>query len=179
MPGNAQRSYYYCERCGITSIDPITSIEMARRHAGLTLSLGHGNLLHLGRILSSAPLCRQIRWSQEKASIGSSPSFCPAWSQLALFSLELVSREQFVPAVRKSRALWNAVIDEPDQERLNIFSRPCVVSALPVRKKNPNALSLVPLPTLSLSPSSRIRPGLWKSAWIASGKMEKSLICWR
>lgn len=50
------------------------------------------------------------------------------WSQLALFSLELVSREQFVPAVQKDRAFWQAVIDEPDQERLNIFIRslpPC------------------------------------------------------
>jgi SNF2 family DNA or RNA helicase len=58
------------------------------------------------------------------------------WSQLALFSLELVSREQFVPAVRKSRALWNVVIDEPDQERLNIFSR-----SLP-----PSCRGLSPLP---------------------------------
>jgi SNF2 family DNA or RNA helicase len=45
------------------------------------------------------------------------------WSQLALFSLELISREQFLPAVQKDRALWKAVIDEPDQERLNIFIR--------------------------------------------------------
>ena len=52
------------------------------------------------------------------------------WSQLALFSLELVSREQFVPAIRKSRALWKAVIDEPDQERLNIFIRSLPPSCL-------------------------------------------------
>ncbi|MFZ3148780.1 MAG: DEAD/DEAH box helicase [Methanothrix sp.] len=60
------------------------------------------------------------------------------WSQLALFSLELVSREQFVPAVQKSRAFWKAVIDEPDQERLNIFSR-----SLP-----PSCRGLSPLPSL-------------------------------
>ncbi|MCX6672938.1 MAG: DEAD/DEAH box helicase [Methanothrix sp.] len=52
------------------------------------------------------------------------------WSQLALFSLELVSRELFVPAVRKGRALWKAVIDEPDQERLNIFIRSLPPSCL-------------------------------------------------
>ncbi|MHB8119178.1 MAG: acylphosphatase [Methanothrix sp.] len=47
-----------------TSIDSITSLPKARIHAGLTLPLGHGNFLHLGRILSSAPLlCRQIRQS--------------------------------------------------------------------------------------------------------------------
>jgi len=52
------------------------------------------------------------------------------WSELALFSLELVSRELFVPAVRKGRALWKAVIDEPDQERLNIFVRSLPPSCL-------------------------------------------------
>jgi SNF2 family DNA or RNA helicase len=52
------------------------------------------------------------------------------WSELALFSLELVSREQFVPAVRKGRALWKAVIDEPDVERLNIFIRSLPPSCL-------------------------------------------------
>ncbi|MCK9441895.1 MAG: hypothetical protein M0Q13_10805, partial [Methanothrix sp.] len=45
------------------------------------------------------------------------------WSQLALFSQELVSRDQFVLTVQKSRAFWKAVIDEPDQGGLNIFSR--------------------------------------------------------
>lgn len=52
------------------------------------------------------------------------------WSQLALFSLELVSREQFVPAVEKNRAVWKAVIDEPDQERLNLFIRSLPASCL-------------------------------------------------
>lgn len=58
------------------------------------------------------------------------------WSQLALFSLELVSRELFVPAIRKGRALWKAVIDEPDQERLNIF----------IRSLPPSCLGLLPGP---------------------------------
>ncbi len=66
------------------------------------------------------------------------------WSQLALFSLELVSREQFVPAVRKNRALWNAVIDEPDQERLNIFSRSLPPSC--------RGLSSLPLPSSEQAP---------------------------
>jgi SNF2 family DNA or RNA helicase len=52
------------------------------------------------------------------------------WSQLALFSLELVSREQFVPVVEKNRAVWNAVIDDPDGERLNRFIRSMPASCL-------------------------------------------------
>lgn len=63
------------------------------------------------------------------------------WSELALLSLELVSREQFVPAIRKSRALWKAVIDEPDQERLNIF----------IRSLPPSCCGLSPLPPGSVS----------------------------
>ena len=58
------------------------------------------------------------------------------WSDLVLFSLELVSREQFMPAIRKSRALWKAVIDETDQERLNIF----------IRSLPPSCRGLSPLP---------------------------------
>ena len=60
------------------------------------------------------------------------------WSQLALFSLELVSREQFLPAVRKSKAIWKAVIDETNQERLNIFVRSLPPSC--------RGLSSLPLP---------------------------------
>jgi SNF2 family DNA or RNA helicase len=52
------------------------------------------------------------------------------WSQLALFSLELISREQFVPALEKNRAFWRAVIDEPDRERLDIFIRSFPLSCL-------------------------------------------------
>ncbi len=63
------------------------------------------------------------------------------WSQLALFSLELVAREQFLPAIQKSRALWKAVIDELDQERLNIFSRSlppsCLCISLPGQATSP------------------------------------------
>ncbi|MFZ2472660.1 MAG: hypothetical protein WAW52_12060 [Methanothrix sp.] len=70
------------------------------------------------------------------------------WSQLALFSLELVSREQFVPAVKKSRAYWKAVIDEPDQERLNIFSR-----SMP-----PSCRSLPTLPSLPLDKAEMATP---------------------
>jgi len=44
------------------------------------------------------------------------------WSKLALLSLELVAREQFVPVVRDGRSLWVAVMDGADQERLRILS---------------------------------------------------------
>jgi SNF2 family DNA or RNA helicase len=43
------------------------------------------------------------------------------WSELALFSLELVSRQQFVPALQGDRALWKAVIDENDEMRVKVF----------------------------------------------------------
>ena len=52
------------------------------------------------------------------------------WSELAFLSLELVSREQFVPAIQGCKALWKAVIEEPDQERLNIFIRSLPPSCL-------------------------------------------------
>jgi len=54
------------------------------------------------------------------------------WSRLALFSLELVAREQFVPAVREGAALWKAVMDEADLERLDRFSKamPAICQAL-------------------------------------------------
>jgi len=67
----------------------------------------------------------------------------PFWSELVLFSLEIASREQFLPIIQKDRALWKAVIDGPDQERLNIFSR-----SLP-----PSCRGLFPLLTTSPSPA--------------------------
>jgi hypothetical protein len=47
------------------------------------------------------------------------------WSRLALYSLELVAKEQFVPAVGERYSLWKAVMDETDLERLDRFSKPC------------------------------------------------------
>ncbi|MFB3764311.1 MAG: DEAD/DEAH box helicase [Methanotrichaceae archaeon] len=43
------------------------------------------------------------------------------WSDLAMFTLELISREQFVPAVRANRVSWEAVISDEDSERLDSF----------------------------------------------------------
>ena len=40
------------------------------------------------------------------------------WSDLAMLSLELIAREQFAPAVRADKALWEAVISDQDYERL-------------------------------------------------------------
>ena len=44
------------------------------------------------------------------------------WSDLAMLSLELIAREQFVPAVRADKAIWEAVISEEDSERLGTLS---------------------------------------------------------
>jgi SNF2 family DNA or RNA helicase len=55
------------------------------------------------------------------------------WSKLALFSLELVAREQFVPVVREGRSLWKAVLDGSDEERLKVFSSSMPPSCLASR----------------------------------------------
>jgi SNF2 family DNA or RNA helicase len=51
--------------------------------------------------------------------LGSSIRF---WSDLAMFSLELIAREQFVPQIRSDKVSWAAVINDDDSERLKIFS---------------------------------------------------------
>jgi len=43
------------------------------------------------------------------------------WLKLALFSLEMVAREQFVPAIYEGRSLWKPALDDADQERLRVF----------------------------------------------------------
>jgi len=64
------------------------------------------------------------------------------WSQLALLSLELVSRELFVPAVRGTGAVWRAVVDEPAQKHLAVF-----LESMP-----PSCLGLLPPPGLQITP---------------------------
>lgn len=69
------------------------------------------------------------------------------WSKLAMFSLELVAKEQFVPIVWEGRSLWRAVIDEPYAERLRVFS-----SSMP-----PSCLGLRSPPAIKLSPSGLVK----------------------
>lgn len=69
------------------------------------------------------------------------------WSKLALFALELVAREQFVPVIREGCSLWKAVMDEKDRERLKAFS-----SSLP-----PSCLGLRSLPATQSFPSSLVK----------------------
>ena len=68
------------------------------------------------------------------------------WSRLALFSLELVAREQFVPAVRKRATIWKAVMDETDLKRLDGFSKAMPAScqalgSLPADRSSPGDLA--------------------------------------
>ena len=63
------------------------------------------------------------------------------WSQLAFHSLELVTKELFVPAVRGSNAVWRAVLDESAQKRLALFPE-----AMP-----PSCLCLLPPPGLKIT----------------------------
>jgi SNF2 family DNA or RNA helicase len=65
------------------------------------------------------------------------------WSKLALFSMELVAREQFVPAISEGRSLWKPVLDYADQDRLNIF-----FSSIP-----PSCLASISLQAARVSPS--------------------------
>jgi len=68
------------------------------------------------------------------------------YSRLALFSLELVAREQFMPILRKGKANWKAVIDEKDETRLAIFIAslpPSVFSCLPQGEPMPSSRALV------------------------------------
>jgi SNF2 family DNA or RNA helicase len=44
------------------------------------------------------------------------------WMEAASLSLELITREQFVPTVKAGRAVWTAVIFEEDSKRLNLLS---------------------------------------------------------
>jgi len=69
------------------------------------------------------------------------------WSKLALISLELVAREQFVPLAREGRSVWTAVIDETDAERLKVFS-----SSMP-----PSCLGFISPLAANLSPSVLVR----------------------
>ncbi|RQW80866.1 MAG: DEAD/DEAH box helicase [Methanothrix sp.] len=68
------------------------------------------------------------------------------WSQLALISLEMVSREQFVPAVRGTGAVWRAVIDESAQKRLAAF-----LESMP-----PSCLGLLPPQGLPITPGKLV-----------------------
>ncbi len=68
------------------------------------------------------------------------------WSRLALFSLELVAKEQFVPAVRERASLWKAVMDETDLKRFDSFSKAMPASCqalklLPADKSSPRDLA--------------------------------------
>ncbi len=65
------------------------------------------------------------------------------WSKLALFSLELVSRQQFVPTLQGDCALWKSAIDNADQERVKLF-----VKSIP-----PSCLCLSKSPFLAASKS--------------------------
>ena len=69
------------------------------------------------------------------------------WSKLALFSLELVAREQFVPAIREGRSLWKPVLDDADQDRLSIF-----FSSIP-----PSCLASRSLQAARVSPSRLVK----------------------
>jgi len=45
------------------------------------------------------------------------------WSDLALFALELLAKEKFVPAIEAGVALWTTVIEGIDSDRLRSFSK--------------------------------------------------------
>ncbi|HIE31741.1 MAG TPA: hypothetical protein EYP67_05085, partial [Methanosarcinales archaeon] len=44
------------------------------------------------------------------------------WIEAAIFSLELIAREQFVPTIEGNIAVWKAVIGEEDSERVRLLA---------------------------------------------------------
>lgn len=75
------------------------------------------------------------------------------WSQLSLFSLELVSRQQFLPALHGEQVRWRAALDPADEERLSIF-----VGSIP-----PGCLCLIPEKSPPASPSRLVKSFLDRS----------------
>ena len=69
------------------------------------------------------------------------------WSQLTLFSLELVSRQQFLPALQGEQVRWRAALDPADEESLGIF-----VASIP-----PGCLCLMPQKSPPASPSRLVK----------------------
>ena len=68
------------------------------------------------------------------------------WLDLAMLSLELIAREQFVPAVRADKATWEAVISDEDSERLGTLLESMPPSCLgyqPDSGKLPSSQDLV------------------------------------
>lgn len=68
------------------------------------------------------------------------------WSDLAMLSLELIAREQFVPALRVDKSIWEAVIGDEDSERIGKLLESMPPSCLgyqPVGGKLPSSQDLV------------------------------------
>jgi len=71
------------------------------------------------------------------------------WSDLSLFSMELVCRQQFIPALVENRPAWKAVIDDSgaDEERFRLF-----VNSIP-----PGCLSFAPDNSPQTDPALLVR----------------------
>ena len=67
-------------------------------------------------------------------AFGSSLRF---WTEAALFSLALITEEQFVPTIRENAAVWTAVIAGDDVERVRTLAdaMPAYCRALIIRKE--------------------------------------------
>jgi len=101
------------------------------------------------------------------------------WSKLALFSMELVAREQFMPVVRDERSLWVAVMDGADQERLRILSSSMPPSCLASRSLQAASLSAASLVKsfLDSAVDSQVRKSLKQTTLLPSrrGRKPRSL----
>jgi SNF2 family DNA or RNA helicase len=100
------------------------------------------------------------------------------WSKLALFSLELVAREKFLPLVNDARSIWRAVIDEPDEERLKIFSSsmpPSCLGFVSPLAPNPSPSVLV-RSFLDSTVDSQVRKGLRDAKLLPPRRGRKPLV---
>ncbi|MDF0593764.1 DEAD/DEAH box helicase [Methanotrichaceae archaeon M04Ac] len=60
------------------------------------------------------------------------------WIAAARFSLELIAREQFAPAIRDGAARWTPIIDEDDQTRVKSLAKALPPSCLALEEEGPS-----------------------------------------
>lgn len=100
------------------------------------------------------------------------------WSDLAMFTLELISREQFVPAVRADEVHWEAVISDEDSERLDslLESMPPSCRGFQIGDGKPPSLQDLILSFINSMVDSFIRSSLQSTSLLPSHRGRKPRI---
>jgi|GEM_PF-2193592 len=100
------------------------------------------------------------------------------WSDLAMFTLELISREQFVPAVRAHKVRWEAAISDEDSERLDslLESMPPSCRGFQIGDGKPPSLQDLILSFINSMVDSFIRSSLQSTSLLPSHRGRKPKI---